>query len=104
MKSSKEATTKQAAALEWLPVILTDEQWNQAIGNGECHSHLSSELSVCCELVADMRNLLLRCRGARGLHVIDHDQLQRLINFHGHPGGATLRLLGAQLGIEWKEK
>ena len=108
MAISKDAQSKQdETALKWLPVILTDRQWGQAIGDGDGHSHWTyrgSELSVCCGQVADMRNLLIRCRGAKGLHLIDRDQLQLLIDAHGHPGGATLRLLGAQLGIEWKER
>ena len=62
---------------QWTEVDdITDEEWQQAIGDREDESHYDSELGPCCANISAIRDLLYQCWKHKGLPLRDIEHIK----------------------------
>jgi hypothetical protein len=106
------STKEEAETLaKWHPVEnISLEEWERAIGNRENDDSLDTcELSRCCAIISDIRDILLDCKENQGLIERDLLKLSDLLKSHDFPlyenllpdgqGSKNLAKILGQLGI-----
>lgn len=83
------------------PVVLTAQEWQTAIGEQEDESDEDSELGVCCEVIDEVRDILLGIKKNHGL--IERDRLILKNHATNHPiepeSGSVLSKIWTQLRL-----
>lgn len=102
MKNKIRVKKKTDELNEWHPVKgLTDEDWKKAIGNRDDFESLENcELSCCCAVISEIRDILLECQKNSGLIERDVRTLCQYLGEHDIPlKRKNLDKIFEQLGI-----